>query len=101
MPSLRIHLHEETDAAELAQALTLGGYAAELSRERFAGDDDDEDVQHVVTTDAPAPEVDDLLGDTDAYVEATDPMSGTVTEVQTPPDLPDGPRHLKRDQSDG
>lgn len=96
MPALRVHLHEESDAVELAQALTLGGYGADVTTERLAGDDD-EDVMHVITTDAPAPEVDDLLGDTDAYVEATDPMSGTVTEVPTATDLPDEPHRSSRD----
>jgi len=85
---LRVTFHEQDEARSLVETLMLAGYDAGVSRERFAGGDDGEDVVHVVHTDAPAGEVEDLLGDTDAWVEESSPL----TEAPPPEDdLPGSP----------
>jgi 8-oxo-dGTP diphosphatase len=90
---VRVTFHEQHEADSLVQTLTLAGYDAGVSRERFAGDDDDEAVAHVVHTDAPADEVEELLGDSDAFVEESSPL----TEAPPDPgaDLPSSPIQRK------
>ena len=54
---LRVTFHESSDADELVDLLTTAGFAAGVVRERFAGDDDGEEVVYVVHTDAPDTDV--------------------------------------------
>jgi hypothetical protein len=89
--SLRVTFHDQGPADELAQTLQTGGFEAGVQRELFAGDDDAEDVVYVVHTDAPADEVADLLDEADAWIEVSDPMTGTSAPLDGT-DLPDGPR---------
>jgi hypothetical protein len=88
--AVRVTFHEVDPAEDLVQTLTMAGYDAGVSRERFAGDDDGEEVVHVVHTDAPAAEVDELLGDSDGYVEESSPL------VQPSGELPDAPIRQKK-----
>jgi len=85
--AVRVTFHEPDEASSLVETLTVAGYDAGVSQERFAGDDDGEEVVHVVHTDAPASELEELLGDSDGFVEESSPL------VQQPgDDLPEAPR---------
>ena len=91
---LRVTFHDPEPADELVATLSTGGFDAAVARERFAGDDDGEEVVYVVHTDAPTADVEDLLTDEDAWVEESSPL----TEAPPPADagdLPDEPRRLK------
>ena len=94
--TLRVTFHESDEAQALAEALLTGGYDAGVVRERFAGEDDGEEVVHVVHTDAPPEEVAELVEGQDAWLEVSDPMTGTSATVE-PEVLPDAPRRVKRD----
>lgn len=92
--ALRICCDEPDEATELHEALATAGYASEVTRERFAGEDDGEAIIHVVSTDAPAELVAELIEDSDAWLEISDPMSGTSAAVESD-DLPTQPRKLR------
>lgn len=79
--AIRIHCDDEAQAGEQAELLRTGGYAAELTTERFAGEDDDTELVHVVTTDAPVEIVREAVEGTDAFIEVSDPMTGTKAGV--------------------
>ncbi|HWJ11685.1 MAG TPA: hypothetical protein VNS46_20055 [Nocardioides sp.] len=86
---------DEEQARSAAAALVRGGYAAEVVRERLAGEDDDEDHPWAVVTDAPEIQLDMLVEMYDGWLDYDD------EEVATPPTsvvlpLPDQPRRLKR-----
>lgn len=87
----RICTDDEAEADEFKETLALAGFAAEVTRERLAGDDDDESVQFVVQTDAEAELVAELIEDSQAWLEVSDPMTGTSATVNTDA-LPDRPR---------
>ncbi len=59
----RIHFHDAERADEAAEALFAAGYEVAVVRERFAGEDDDEDLDHVVATPVSAEEAGAVLGD--------------------------------------
>ncbi|HET6166452.1 MAG TPA: hypothetical protein VFE07_06455 [Marmoricola sp.] len=84
----------DADAAEqIARRLRSDGYFATVTRERFAGEDDDEDHPWVVSTDAPSAALDLLLDPYDGWL---DDGADTPTAV-TPLDLPDAPRRRHRE----
>ena len=87
---LRVTFHDQDAADGLVATLTTAGFDAGVTRERFAGDDDGEEVVFVVHTDAPAADVEDLVADSDAFVEKASPL----TEAPPPdaPQLPTAPR---------
>lgn len=89
--AIRIHCSDAETADEFVETLTVGGFLAEVEAERFAGEDDDEETVHVVTTDAPVETVTELVGDGDEFVEVSDPTSGVRAGVPAS-DLPDGPK---------
>lgn len=99
--SLRVSCTEQQDAEELVRTLLTAGFDAGVTRERFAGEDDDEAVVYVVHTDAPAESVEEFVGGADAWVEEVDPLTaqseviGGVPEATDPVDLPDAPRRLQ------
>ena len=83
---------DEEHARSAALALVRGGFAAEVVRERLAGEDDDEDHPWAVLTDAPEIQLDMLVEMYDGWLdfEEADP---------TPPPrlpLPDAPKRIKR-----
>jgi hypothetical protein len=86
---------DEDAAREIERRLRADGYAATVSRERFAGEDDDEDHAWSVATDAPAIALDLLLDAHDGWLEE-DPPAGTDA-ASTPWELPDAPRRRHRD----
>ena len=79
--AIRIHCDDELTADEYGELLRTAGYAAEVSAERFTGEDDDTELDHVVTTDAPLEAVTELVTEGDAFVEVSDPISGTAARV--------------------
>ena len=91
--SVRALFWEEAYAALVASRLQSDGFAAGTGRERFAGEDDDEDHAWVVVTDAPAVMVELLVEEYDGWLDespATPP-----SELPSPLELPDGPRRIK------
>jgi len=87
-----IFFDEETAAAVEAR-LTAEGYDAHVTRERLAGEDDDEDHPWAVVTDAPEMVLELLVDQYDGWLDA-DPDG--ATHPHTPPPLPTEPRRIKR-----
>ena len=96
---LRAVFHEEDDARAVAARLARDGFEATVARDRFAGEDDDEDHAWEVATDAPEFVVDLLVEEHDGWLDAGDGASGPEVGLPgpvTPPiELPDGPRRIK------
>jgi hypothetical protein len=91
--TVRALFWEEAYAALVESRLRSDGFAAETGRERFAGEDDDEDHAWVVVTDAPAVMVELLVEEHDGWL---DESPGTPpSELPSPLELPDGPRRIK------
>ncbi len=91
--SLRVLFWEAVDARAVADRLRVSGFDAEVRRERFAGEDDDEDQPWLVVTDAPGFMVDLLLEAYDGWVD--DEPAGGPAPSPAPLDLPPGPRRIK------
>ena len=88
--SVRALFWEEAYAALVASRLQSDGFTAETGRERFAGEDDDEDHAWVVVTDAPAVMVELLVEEYDGWLDES-----PATPPSQPLDLPDAPRRIK------
>jgi len=87
--TVRALFWEEAYAALVASRLRSDGFSAETGRERFAGEDDDEDHAWLVVTDAPAVMVELLAEEYDGWLDespATPP-----SQLPSPLELPDGP----------
>ncbi|MGZ4776854.1 MAG: hypothetical protein ACXVYW_16255 [Oryzihumus sp.] len=111
---LRAVFHDEDDARTVMARLARDGFETHLARERFAGEDDDEDHPWAVTTDAPEFVMELLVDELDGWLhrgEATPEGTGTSStrglparEEPAPLDLPDGPRrvqgHIRRPDGD-
>ena len=91
--TVRAMLYEEQHARVVAERLRAGGFAAVVGRDRFAGEDDDEDYSWTVLTDAPSPMVEALVEEYDGWVD--DAPDAAVRPPVVPPDLPDAPRRVK------
>jgi hypothetical protein len=88
---VRVVFHEEDEAVAVVARLRADGFDAEAARERFAGEDDDEDHPWVVVTDAPEFVVEILAEEYDGWVDH---------DAHTPPpaaplDLPAAPKRIK------
>jgi 8-oxo-dGTP diphosphatase len=95
---------ERDEAAAVVARLRSEGYEAWTERERFAGEDDDEDHAWAVLTDAPAVRLELLIEEHDGWFDATDATEATdatdlahpagphATTPPTPLDLPRTPR---------
>ncbi|MCY7394774.1 MAG: hypothetical protein LH468_01260 [Nocardioides sp.] len=86
---------DEGDARAVVAALERAGWSAELTRERLAGEDDDEDHPWAVLSDAPEVVLDVLVDRHDGWLDDEAPP-----EAARPPlDLPRAPRrtHDERD----
>jgi hypothetical protein len=95
---------DEDDAAAVAARLHADGYDARVERERLAGEDNDEDHPWAVLTDAPAFQLELLVDRYDGWLDTDDPPGdspgdspGGSATGQPAPQLPDGPRRLKRE----
>ena len=88
-PRLRGVLFDEADARAVVHALVAQGWSADLERERFQGEDDDEDHPWAVETDAPGLLLELLIEEYDGWLDVPE-------ETPTAPlDLPTGPRRIK------
>jgi hypothetical protein len=83
---------DEEAARDIERCLRQDGYAATVGRERYAGEDDDEDHAWVVTTDAPVVAVDLLLERHDGWLDEE-----PADVVPEPVELPDAPRRRHRE----
>jgi hypothetical protein len=83
---------DEDSARAVQRRLVADGYAATLTRERYAGEDDDEDHAWAVVTDAPAVALDLLLDAHDGWLE-----DAAGQEPAAPLELPDAPRRRHRE----
>jgi hypothetical protein len=63
------YFFDEDDARAVAARLRAGGFAAEIGRGRFAGEDDDEGQPWVLSTDAPALHVEVVAEDAGGWVD--------------------------------
>lgn len=59
----RIHFEDADAADQAAEQLFEAGHEVAIVRERFAGEDDDEAIEHVVATTASEQQARDTLGD--------------------------------------
>lgn len=83
----------EEIADAVVEELRADGWEAYLARERYHGEDDDEDHPWSVTTDAPEFVLEVLVDEYDGWLEAPEEDPGIAPE---PLDLPTGPRKIKR-----
>lgn len=106
--TLRAVFFEADDARAVADRLARDGFEAALVRERFAGEDDDEDHPWAVVTDAPEVLVELLVEERDGWLDRPGdvlppPLDGPRDGPHEAPgdvprrplDLPDGPRRIK------
>lgn len=91
--TVRATLYEEDHARLVAERLRAGGFDAAVARERFAGEDDDEDHPWTVLTDAPQVMVEVLVEEYDGWVD--DPAGAAPVAPPPPLGLPDAPRRVK------
>ena len=82
---------DEDVARAVARRLESDGYAASVVREKFAGEDDDEDHPWAVLTDAPEFQFEMLVDEHDGWLEADSAPEQTVLPLP-PLDLPSAPR---------
>jgi hypothetical protein len=88
---------DEDHARAVVERLLREGYAAELTRERLAGEDDDEDHPWAVVSDAPEPVLDVLVDEYDGWLDADeglDELDGGGPAAPLP--LPVEPRRVRR-----
>ncbi len=86
----------EGDARAAALVLRNGGYAADVVRDRLAGEDDDEDHPWAVITDAPGIQLEVLVETYDGWLDFDEPESTPLDPSVAPLPLPDQPRRIKR-----
>ncbi|WP_229051680.1 hypothetical protein [Aeromicrobium sp. Leaf350] len=91
--SPEIYFDEADDAAELVKALTAEGYAADLRREPFAGEDDAEDHAWALTV---SPFDERVVEMVDVY-GGWMPGDERLPAEGTGPALPDGPKRRGRE----
>lgn len=89
----RAVFHDDDIAREVADRLLAQGFAADVRREPFAGEDDDEDHPWAVVTDAPVIMLELIAEEYDGWVDFDeDPATRPA-----PLDLPGMPRRRHRD----
>ena len=102
--SLRGVFFDEDDARGVAARLVRDGFDARVVRERFAGEDDDEDQPWAVLTDAPAVMLEILVEERDGWLEDDepgDPRHGRGPSSRAPLALPTQPRRSRRGPEGG
>ena len=88
--TLRAVFFDEVDARAVVARLVSDGFEATLARERFHGEDDEEDQPWAVATDAPSYVVEVLVDAHDGWLDEGEPPP-----APTPLDLPDAPKRIK------
>ena len=85
----------DQEAAEtVAGRLRADGWDAEIVRERFQGEDDDEDHPWAVLSDAPELVMEVLVDEHDGWLDLDTP--GAASDPGAPLDQPTAPRRIKR-----
>jgi 8-oxo-dGTP diphosphatase len=92
--SLRAVFHNEDDARAVAARLRRDGFDAVVEKDRFAGDDDDEDHAWAVRTDAPEYRLDLEADEHEGWLDHDVEPQG-FPPVGRPTELPDAPRRVK------
>ena len=82
--TVRVLLDEEADARAVAERLRAAGLDARVARDRFAGEDDDEDHPWVVSTDAPVVLLELLVEEYDGWLEPDEPAPPPTPLRATP-----------------
>jgi 8-oxo-dGTP diphosphatase len=91
----RATFFDEDDARAVAEQLADAGWSADVARDRFAGEDDDEDHPWAVLTSAPAEVVGPLVEEHDGWLDDRGDDRGDDPGGEGPArplDLPRGPR---------
>ena len=83
---------EEDDARAAVARLVADGYEASMTRERLAGEDDDEGHPWAVVTDAPDVVLELLVEAHDGWLDVETPDTAALP----PLDLPRAPKRVKR-----
>lgn len=96
--TVRAIFFDEEDAVSVAERLLADGWSALRSRERFQGEDDDEDHPWVVVTNAPEFVVELLVDEYDGWLDVEDEVSTGSTPGIAPEPLPSAPKRIKRPQ---
>ena len=89
---MRAIFFDEDDARAVVARLRADGFAADLERERLAGEDDDEDHPWAVLSDAPPLMLELLVDAHDGWLDDEEPEE----PARPPLDLPTAPRRVKR-----
>lgn len=90
----RAVFYSAEDARAVVDRLVGAGFAATLARERFAGEDDDEDHPWAVVSEAPEFMLDLLVEEYDGWLDVEGTVDETAVDPAAPPDvrpLPDRP----------
>lgn len=90
--SARGVFHEQETAVLVVARLRRDGFEAAVARERFAGEDDDEDVAWAVLSDAPVGMLEILCEQHDGWLEPGDEPAPHEVWRRPPLDLPRAPR---------
>lgn len=93
--TLRAIFDDEDDARAVAARLRTDGFGVSLARERFAGEDDDEDHAWALLTDAPELVLEVLLEEHAGWLDTDTPREGGPVSGLSLPDLPEAPRRVK------
>ncbi|MET3960418.1 hypothetical protein ABIE44_000352 [Marmoricola sp. OAE513] len=88
---------DEDAARDVERQLAADGYEVEVARERYAGEDDDEDHPWAVLTDAPAIVLELLVDQHDGWLDDVVPDAAPPL-VLPPAALPDSPKRLHRNE---
>lgn len=91
----RAVFHEEDMAHEVADRLRGQGFAVDVRREPFAGEDDDEDHPWAITTDAPVIMLELIAEEYDGWVDFSD--ESAPDSRPAPLDLPGMPKRRHRE----
>lgn len=91
---MRGFLHDREDAVSVAARLSADGFTAEVDRDRFAGEDDDEDHRWTVLSDAPQRVFEVLMKEYDGWADSASEAEPTAV-LPAPPELPVEPRRIK------
>jgi hypothetical protein len=91
----RAVFYDEEQALATVRSLVSQGFEASLSRQRFAGEDDDEDHPWAVITDAPETMLEVLVEEYDGWLDVDNPPTPPVVPPSSPLDLPNAPKRIK------
>lgn len=93
---LRGIFFDADDAATVVARLRSDGWEAEIVRERYQGEDDDEDHPWAVVSDAPEMVMEMLVDEFDGWLDDGTPIEPGA--LPPPLDLPAAPKRIKRPQ---